>query len=86
LGSGFSVGFLFQFLFEIDDFQALRSARAPRPGGGRGVHPAKSYQFFSEIEEFPGARVGGRGGARAPARENINLKKKLKGKTSHGSW
>jgi hypothetical protein len=56
LGSGLLVGFGLQFFFEIDDFQARAGAAPRRPGGGGGSHPAKSYQFFSEIEEFPGVR------------------------------
>jgi len=90
LGGVLLVGFGLQFFSEIDDFQA-RAGAAPRryavPRGGGGVHPAKSYQFFSEIDDFPGVRVhppspplGARGGAQA--RESVNLKKKLKGKTS----
>jgi hypothetical protein len=86
LGSGLLVGFGLQFFFEIDDFQARAGAAPRRPGGGGGSHPAKSYQFFSEIEEFPGVRghppLPPRVCARARPRENVNLKKKLKGKTS----
>jgi hypothetical protein len=90
LGSGLLVGFPFQFLFEIDDFQARAHAAPRRPGGGRGVVTRSPINFYLKLTIFLAGAWGGEGGARArahaPARENINLKKKLKGKTSHGSW
>jgi hypothetical protein len=86
LGSGFSVGFLFQFLFEIDHFQA-HSRRTPgAQGGGGGSIPRSPINFYLKLRNFLAGAWGGEGGARARARENVNLKKKLKTKTSHGSW
>jgi hypothetical protein len=86
LGSGFSVGFQFQFFFEIDDFQAREGAAPRRPGGGGGPIPRSPINFFLKLTIFlacvgtPPSPLGVRAGAQA--RENVNLKKKLKGKTS----
>jgi hypothetical protein len=89
LGSGLLVGFGLQFFFEIDDFQARAhpaQGATQCPGGGGGSHPAKSFNFFLKLTIFlacagtPPSPLGARGGAQA--RENVNLKKKLKGKTS----
>jgi hypothetical protein len=86
LGSGFSVGFGLQFFFEIDDFQA-RAHSSQAPQGGRGVVTRSPINFFQKLTIFlacagtpPSPPLGARAGAQA--RENVNLKKKLKGKTS----
>jgi hypothetical protein len=79
-------GLEFQFFFEIDDFQAREGAAPRRPGGEGGPIPRSPINFFLKLMIFlacagtPPPPLGARAGAQA--RENVNLKKKLKGKTS----